>query len=366
MVGVFSFLRFGFLELRPLFRRPCLEFRNGIAQHGQFDVGVDRVNLLARAVTHQGFPYFLHDAGFEETGIEGVTQVVETNGTQTGAAEGRFPGGLDPQNRFLVEREDQSLRLAPETEVVEDAVSERDRTTLAARGFRVGDEDEPTREIDMLPALRQEFSPPHPGIEPRLDDGAKMQRSSAKELVLFLDTHDQPGLAAFLGEKHSAQRIRRQQALLHRPIKDVAQGFEIPVHGRIGEAFLLRMTLLPVVLRLHLVNAANGRVCKVGQQHLQSVVVVGSWRSVHKKSGHELPKGHFWFGLDDSQALKVQFLPEALGDGLSHTAVSRSGRARMPHAVDPVVRPIDFAPFEERQGIHLPSCSCLLRTQRMT
>ena len=114
---------------------------------------VDRIDLLARRVTHKGLSDFLHNAGFEQARVKGVAQVVEADGAQTGTAERRLPGGLDPRDRFFVEGEEQPFRLTSEAEVVEDAVGERNRTALAAGCFRVGDQNQPSREIDMLPAL---------------------------------------------------------------------------------------------------------------------------------------------------------------------------------------------------------------------
>ncbi len=74
-------------------------------------MGVDGIYVLATRMAHEGLPHFLHDARFHEARVEGVAEVVKAEVAESGAANGRLPGGLDPLDRSAFEGEDQPFRL---------------------------------------------------------------------------------------------------------------------------------------------------------------------------------------------------------------------------------------------------------------
>ena len=48
--------------------------------------------------------------------------------------------------------------------------------------------DQPAIKIDMLPALMEQLSAPHPGIERRDDDGAEMVRAGGEQFRFVRNT----------------------------------------------------------------------------------------------------------------------------------------------------------------------------------
>ncbi len=104
-------------------------------------------------MAHQRLAHFLHHSGFEKAGIAGVPEVMEARVANTRAADGSLPGGFDPVDRCALEGEDRSGCLPPGFEVLEEPFGERNLATLATGGLRVGDVEQPTREVDVLPTL---------------------------------------------------------------------------------------------------------------------------------------------------------------------------------------------------------------------
>ena len=86
---------------------PCLEALYGVAQSGQFDVGVHGMHVTAPAVAHEFLADVGDDADFGKARVEGVAEVVEAVMREPGAAERALPRGLDPMDRPLADLADQ-------------------------------------------------------------------------------------------------------------------------------------------------------------------------------------------------------------------------------------------------------------------
>ena len=126
----------GFLFL-ALDSDPRFELPDGFALRRQFDVGVYGVNVFARRMPHEGFPYIGHDAGFHETGVEGVAKIVEAEGTNPGAEDGRLPGGFDSVEGTTLKGENQAVGLRVRREQINESHGKRDLASLTLGGFRV-------------------------------------------------------------------------------------------------------------------------------------------------------------------------------------------------------------------------------------
>lgn len=126
-------------------------------------------------MSHQGFADFLQDAGFHETAVEAVPEVVETVVTNPGAADRCHPRRLDFVDGLAFEGKDQSFRFPLRAKELEEAPGEGDLTGFAFGRFRVGDRKKLAVDVDVLPALRENFTSAHTRIERRHDDGAKMR-----------------------------------------------------------------------------------------------------------------------------------------------------------------------------------------------
>ena len=133
------------------------------------------VHILTRGVPHQGFADFLQDAGFHHSAVEGVPEVVEAVVTNPGAADGRHPGRLDLADGLAFEGKNPSFRFLLCPKELEEAPGEGDLAGFAFRRFRVSDEEKLAVEVDVLPALRENFTAPHARIERGHDDGAEMR-----------------------------------------------------------------------------------------------------------------------------------------------------------------------------------------------
>ena len=86
--------------------------------------------------------------------------------------------------------------------------------------------------------------------------------------------------------------------------------------------------------------------------------------TLRQEAGGELPEGHVgrWFG--NMVALQIEFLFEALFDGLGSPAVAGAGRLRVTDAVHGDVAPPDAAPLKEAHGV-IPRFCCCRSSQRM-
>ncbi len=111
---------------------PEFQFSDCFPLGRKFDVGVDRIHVLATRMAHEGFPHFLHDAGFHEACVEGMAKIVETEVAEPGAADGCLPGGLDPTDWSTLVGEDQPFRLRVHFEEREEPFGEWDLAGLAS------------------------------------------------------------------------------------------------------------------------------------------------------------------------------------------------------------------------------------------
>jgi hypothetical protein len=197
-----------------LFVEPGFELVNGGAFGWQFDVGVDRLRIVAERMAHEGHADFPQDASFEQPGVEGVPQVVETAAADARPAEGGSPGSLDRADGLALEGEDQAFVLPHLPEEVEEPGGQRDLPCFAFRSLAVTYKEQPPGEIDVLPALGLELTPAHPGVEGGYDHAAEVGCGGGKELWLFLEAEHRTLPLPFPFEPHTAQGVRQEQAFV--------------------------------------------------------------------------------------------------------------------------------------------------------
>ena len=110
-------------------------------------------------------------------------------------------------------------------------MSERNLTSFAARSFGLSDIEQPTSVIDMLPALPENLSPAHPGVESGNNNEAKMRGGCRKQLPFLVETHYEPWLPPLTYHLHTAQWVYGEQSFVDGPEKQVTKCFEIPIYG---------------------------------------------------------------------------------------------------------------------------------------
>jgi hypothetical protein len=91
---------------------PRFEFPDGIPQERQPDVRINRVHIPSTRVTHQFLPDVDEYLALDETGIEGMTQIVKAIRWEPGTAKRRLPRGLDPMDWLVLIGEDCAGRFA--------------------------------------------------------------------------------------------------------------------------------------------------------------------------------------------------------------------------------------------------------------
>src|SRR5258706_480449 len=73
---------------------PSLKSSDGLPLDRQFYVRIDRVHVLAAGMAHEGLSDFLHDAGFHQARVEGVSEVMEAEMAIESVGHGRSPSSL--------------------------------------------------------------------------------------------------------------------------------------------------------------------------------------------------------------------------------------------------------------------------------
>lgn len=225
------------------------------------------------------------------------------------------------------------------------------------------DKEQVPRKIDMLPTLMEQFAPAHAGIDRRDDHAAQMRSGGGKEQFLLGAAENRARLSPFLNEAQAAQRVRRDESLVKRPEENMAKGFEITVHGRIGDSFF-GVASSTVIDGHRFVNPPDGYLAPVRQEELEAVNVPRFRVAFGEKARGEFAEGHGGDGLHDLVAPEVQVFLKALFDRFRRAAGSRPRSPGVPHAVDIDATPINVASFVEAHDA-LPFCWRVM-SQRMT
>ena len=188
---------------------PGFELPDGIALHRQLDMGVEGIDFLARGVAHEGLPHVLQDPGLHQPGVERVAKIVKAGVPDACPSNGCLPCRLDLLDRTAFEGEDRPFRhiVCERGEEVRESRGKRDLAALSANGFAVSDEEQAAVEVDVLRALGEEFSPPHPGVERRDDEVAKVGRCFSEQLCFFDDAQDRPWLPSLPREPDAGERV---------------------------------------------------------------------------------------------------------------------------------------------------------------
>ena len=139
----------------------------------------------------------------------------------------------------------------------------------------MGDKEHAAIKVDVLRALVEKLTPAHPGVESRDHDLAEMRRSRIEKFCFFRHAHDRSRLPPLFREPDAGKRVCGQEALVNRPIKEMAKDFDVTVERGVGELLLLvpRGAELP---RRSLGDGADGPFAEMGQQHFEPVDMVGT------------------------------------------------------------------------------------------
>jgi hypothetical protein len=140
-------LVFAVLQLVDL---PFLEFSDGFTLHRQLDVGVGRMHPRTCGVAHERHADFLHDAGFHQTGIKRVAEIVETHVADPGILQRRLPGALDDPDWLPSEADDEALLLAVLEQELMQPPRQRNLARLPFGSFRARHEQHLAGEVDKL------------------------------------------------------------------------------------------------------------------------------------------------------------------------------------------------------------------------
>jgi predicted RNA-binding protein with PUA-like domain len=90
---------------------------------------------VAERVAQEGHAHFAYDSQLEQTGVEGVAQVVEADVADSGPANRCPPAGFQVSDRFAMESENEAVRFLLFKEQAKNAVSERNLAGFALGGL---------------------------------------------------------------------------------------------------------------------------------------------------------------------------------------------------------------------------------------
>ena len=326
----------GFRLLFALSFDPRFELPDGFALYRHLDVGVEGIDFLARGVAHEGFPHVLHDTRFHEARVERVAKIVKAAVANASPPDRRSPGGLDALDRTALVGKDQAFRVRAMQvcEEVGETRCERNLAGLPAGGFRVSDGEHATGKVDVLGALREEFSPAHPGVEGRDRDLAEMRRSRIEEFRFFGEAQDRPWFAPRLREPHAGDGVCVKEAFVHRPIKEMAKDLDVAVQGGLGK-LLLFMPCGAELPDRRLGDCADRPLAEMRQEHLEAVEMVRARRTVGEEPRRKARERHIRRGLADLVALPVELFPKLALDRLGLAPVGRSRCFDVSDAIDP-------------------------------
>ena len=282
------------------------------------------MHVLSRGVPHESFADFLEDAGFHHSGVEGVPEIMEAVVTNSRPANRRLPGRFDLADRLAFEGEDESFVFPFGPKELGEPRRERNLTGFALGRFRVRNGENVAVEVDVLPALGEDLSPPHARIERSNNDGAQMRRGRLEEEVLLGNGDHEAGLFALPHHAHAAQGIGRDEAFVDSPEEHAPEALKVAVHGRIGD-LLLGMAMTAESDGKILRDTPDGRLAEIRQEHLQAVEMEGTNLGLGEKPGDKFAKGRVGRKLAQAFALQVEFILEALLDLFRLPPVIRAG-----------------------------------------
>jgi hypothetical protein len=200
---------------------------------------------ISKGVTQESHADLTRNTELKQSGVEGVAQVVEPDIPDSRPADGRFPAGLEAADRPALEGEDQAGTLLPACKQVKDPFGQGDFAGLSLRRFAVRDIQEPPFEVHVFPCLVEDLPPAHAGVEGKDGNSSKMGRCGREELGFLGEAQHRFLLAALPFEPDARNGVCGKNALVHRPIEQVAQALDVAVYGCFGE-LLFRVPLLAV------------------------------------------------------------------------------------------------------------------------
>jgi hypothetical protein len=161
------------------------------------------------------------------------------------SADSCFPAGFEASDRLAFEGEDQPRTLFSTGKQVEDPFGQGNLAGLSLRRLAVRDIQEPPFEVHVFPGLGEDLASAHAGVEGEDCDGPEVRSCGREELGFLGEAQYRFLLAALPFEPDARDGVCGKNALIHCPIEQVAETFDVAVHGRFGE-LLLGMPLLAV------------------------------------------------------------------------------------------------------------------------
>jgi hypothetical protein len=184
-------------------------------------------------MAHERHADFLQDSGLHQAGIKGVAEIVKADVADTGVFKPGFPGALHDADRAALKADDQAFRLSIFEQQLFKPTGQGNLTRFSFRGFRMGNEKQLAREIDVFPPLAGDFATPHPGVERGHNHDPQVILGNAEKQLLLSDAQDLAPCAPFAGHFHPGEWIGSQKLFIHGPIENVPKHAQIPVDGGI-------------------------------------------------------------------------------------------------------------------------------------
>jgi len=144
---------------------PEFELADRFALHRELDVGVERIDLLAGGVAHEGLPHVLHHACFHQACVKRVAKILKTEVAKAGTTDGGLPSRFDLADRTTLVGEDQSFRLPSSEQELAKSCGKRYFASFSSGCFRVRDKEQRAVKVNVLPPLREQFATAHACIE---------------------------------------------------------------------------------------------------------------------------------------------------------------------------------------------------------
>ena len=193
---------------------------------------------VAERVTEESHADLANDAEFQETRVKCVAQVMETRAANSRPADRRLPCGLQASDGFAFERENEAFGVLVFRQQLENPGGERNFARFAFGRFGMGDVEQAAGEIDVLPSLVENLATAHAGVQRDNCDVPQMRRRSFKQEFLFGVTEDRTFLPPLAFHADACNRIRRDESFIDRPIEQMAEAFDVAVHGGFRDDFL--------------------------------------------------------------------------------------------------------------------------------
>lgn len=126
---------------------------------------------VSEGVAKEGHADLAGNAELEQSGVEGVAQVVEADIPDSRPADGRFPAGFETADQLAFKGKDQTRVLLPVCKQAEDPLGQGNFAGFAFGRLAVRDIQEPPLEVHVFPCLVQYLAPAHAGVEGKDGDG---------------------------------------------------------------------------------------------------------------------------------------------------------------------------------------------------